>query len=175
MDARPNVLNKILPCSKRMPVHYYRTSGSYHEQNLVLGSKLDPDTDESVQYQCVIPRDFKNGSDFTIIAVWCPVIANNTGSNKVWRALPSYNYARLNGAIGAKIEAAELNFTIPDGEPAFTVRKSGIITIPNLEVGDVLGLKIARRATHADDTYAGNLWLVSTIVGMYTADKIGVT
>lgn len=174
MDARPNVLNKILPCYKRIFVRFTTSTSGGFTYNLINARALDPDTDELVSYMVTIPHDIKYGSDVLLIADGCPLMTNNTGADKKVRLVATYNYARNGEVIGAVKSGDITLITIPDGEAIYTMHKNGVLAIAGLRAGDFLAMRITRDADHTDDDYAGDWGIFQTSLLQYEIDKIGV-
>lgn len=175
MDARPNVLNKILPCSKRIPFEYITATAGHSSMERLHGRALDPNSDENVEYDLIVPRDIKAGSDLIIMLTVAPLTANNTGSDKKIKLHCSYSVGSVGQVATSPVTTATTLVTIPDGMAANTLMKVTPATIAGLVAGDVLGLRVVRDADHGDDTYTGELWISYIAMAVYNADKIGVT
>lgn len=175
MDSRPNVIRKILPCSKRTPLLIDSTSGVTDDTGLFRCYGLPPAVEQHSSYSIGIRPDFKAGSDFTVIGYVAPTIANDTGSDKKVRIIPTYQVARIGSVLGTTITGDVILITIPDGTPAYTVQEISFITIPNLVINDLVGIVITRDATHADDDFAGQLLVPRLISGIYESGQIGIT
>lgn len=174
MDARPNVLNKILPCSKRIPLTFRMCSGDTVILNIFRGYCLDDSSDEYFEIQGVIPLDFKTGSDFSFVVSFANVTANETGSAKVVRMTMIYCVMRNGIPVMANVVPEPVLITIPDNTPAETVQEVTLLAISDLLVSDTISIRFTRDADHTDDTLTGDLWLPHLTEGLYIADKIGV-
>lgn len=174
MDARPNVLNKILPCTKRIMFSYRSGSAPAYDVYLVYGRSMDDSSDENIAVVCQIPQDYIAGSAFHIIIGYCILTANPAGADKKVRIVTEYNYGRSGIVVSGTLNLTPILVTIPDGELRWMIRWISLGTIPNMLVGDWLSVRLTRDADHVDDTYVGDFMVLLPIVGQYITDKIGV-
>lgn len=174
MDARPNVLNKILPCYKIIPMLFRTTTGGVGNINELLGYVFDPDVDENSYYSTVIPNDMKAGSDVVLVLDGCPMAGNVSGSDKKVRISTAYNYGRLGQVVGTAQAGTPVLITIPDEQVAYTMHKIEVVTISDLAANDYLSIKVNRDADHVDDTYTGDWFFAHSWALRYIRDNIGV-
>jgi len=174
MDARPNVLNKILPCYKRINLCFQTSGGEGSLLYGIYGRQLDDSSDEYSAFTIVVPHNIKTGSSALIIIDGAPWVTNNTGEDKKVRIVPQYNCARNGVLLGAMTTGAAVLITVPNNEVRYTIHKTGVLAIPDLQAADVLGIKLTRDADHADDTYVGDWWLSNSGMLQYIIDKIGI-
>lgn len=175
MDAKPNVLNKILSAVVRRPIFFRACNGTSTDTNDIFGYELPHDSTKYIMFMAVVPRDFKAGSDWELIFNWGGDAANETGSDKSCVIIPRYNTWREGEVIGSPTTLDAIELVIPDGEAANTLHKSTILTIADLQAGDLISMYIRRDGGAGGDTYTGNLFIALPALGKYTADKIGVT
>lgn len=174
MDARPNPINKILPCTKTVPIEIFSASGASAGAYQLNGYSLDPDSDEDVFLNGQLPYDMKVGSDIKVILNGCPKVTNSSGVEKKVRLYSQYSFGRDGVKCTGTIEGDGVLIAIPNGELAYTIHKTELITISDLQAGDILGFRAIRDADHTDDTYTSDWFVTLPVVLEYTADKIGV-
>lgn len=174
MDARPNVLNKILPCYKRLPLVFSYSNGTRTDYSGIVGYALPPDTQKYIQWGGIVPNNIIAGSDIDIMLHGWPSAANESGSDKGVVLLIQYSYTRNGVLIGTLVSMPVVEITVPDGEAAYTIHETVITPVANMVKGDELFITIHRRATLAEDTYTGN-WLMGFSPTLKCpVDKIGL-
>lgn len=175
MDARPNVINKILPCTKRKKFNFVSTTGSNVDANGVIGCGLDDTANEYVSLVYFIPKDFKSGSDIKVIIKCCGIVNNPVGADKYVRLTVKYNFGCAGTTIGILLTGDDIMVTIADGELKWSLQEVVTITIPDLQIDDTIGVVLTRYASHAEDNYVGDFMICRPVIAEYTANKIGVT
>lgn len=173
MDARPNVLNKILPCYKRVNLHFSYSNGTRTDYSGVVGYALPPDVQKYIQWGGAVHNNLVAGSDIDIILHGWPNAANESGSAKVVVLLVQYSYTRGGVLIGTMVSMPVVEITVPNGQAAYTIHTNIITPVSNMVKNDQILITIHRRATLAEDTYTGN-WLMGVSPTLkYPVDKIG--
>lgn len=174
MDARPNVLNKILPCTKNMSIEYIYAQGTVYRTLGFNLHRLDASNAEYVDYSGIIPNDIKAGSDIIFKLLSMPYQTNDTGAAKTACAIPYYSSVRVGQVIVSLTVGNTVSITIPDNETAFTVHYDDVLTFPNLLAGDMFHVRLYRHATNELDTYPYDYCFNAVIMARYITDKIGV-
>lgn len=173
MFAKPNVLNKILPCYKQLNMDYRHSSGAYIDIRHVIGYKLDPDANEYLALSSNILNDFKVGSDVKIIMNGSPIVNIPGEADLYVYFTPFYNYGRDGDVWGADVAGEGVSIKLDAGELKDTIHRTEVIRIPNLQVGDFLCVILIRKGDDDIDTYTDDWLLTCPAILQYEVDKIG--
>lgn len=174
MDARPNVLNKILPCTKIFPLYSNRYTGAVWSGGGLVGWKLDDSGAEYVMYHGIVPYDMKAGSNLTFRVDCTHMTQNDSGSTKHTKINTKYDFGRAGSRFTGMTTGTVTLIPVADGVLIYTLQQIDIQIISGVVAGDAIGLELKRDGTHADDTLVGDFWLAIPLKCIYTADKIGV-
>lgn len=173
MEASPNVLNKILPCLRLIPLHFnYSTAGRVNSHTR-LGWQFDAATDEKMYMWAMIPKWIKAGADVVVKIRGWPQNTNDTGADKVVCLTSRYNIIGKSGVAPDQSNGDIIQITIPDGEPAFTIHCTDLLTVSGLTVDDFLGITVIRDADNPLDTWATDWFILEAIYLEIIGDKIG--
>ena len=173
MDANINALNKILPCTKILPLDFRYGSDTQTNIGCIYARYFQQTTDKMSEYAGIIPFDFLAGSDVDLYIKWFAWTDQSTGSDKAVIARVEHNKGRDGVIFGADTEVNDIVITVPDGELRREMHTRKLITISGLVKGDHFGMRLHRDADDAADTYDSN-WAVALPPWLeYPADKIG--
>lgn len=174
MDARPNVLNKILPCTQEFALVMLYGQGTIWRAYGFNVHRLDPTSAEHVIYNGIVPNNIKEGSDVIIQLKSLPYAINDSGVDKGVAVLPHYGSVRKGQAMPALTVGDIIDITIPDDEAAYTLHYDDVMAFHNLQAGDMLGVKLYREPTDGFDDYPDDYCFYDILNARYIADKVGV-
>lgn len=174
MDARPNVLNKILPCLKTRDIPLTHSNAVLGAIEQIKGYLFEAATPKNAFYSTHIPNDIKTGSDVEIIMLGCIATTNDSGVDKYVRLGRGWSYMRAGIVIPDYIDEDGILVTIPNGELMKTVHSVSLLTISGLQANDLLGMRFERDADHVEDDYADYWFVGMSCILQYTMDKIGI-
>lgn len=175
MDARPNVLNKILPCTSFFVMYSHRFAGSVWSGGGLVGQKMDDSSDEYVQYHGIVPYNIKAGSDIIAQLDCCNMSENASGTTKHARVYCQYQFGSAGKFFSGMLVGDAVLIPVLDSSGIYVLKQVDVITISGVVGGDCIGIKVNRDADHADDTLVGDFWFAQPLRVKYTKDKIGIT
>lgn len=173
MDAKPNVLNKILPCNRIIPLTYFTTSGALYSSGNLLGTAFSATSLNKLYMECELPKWIKLGADAILKSRGFPPSANNTGSDKAVRLYMQYTITGKTGLAGSSIQTDPFEITIPDNEQAKTLHVTELLTLSTFCPDDIFCINIIRDAAHENDTWTDTWIMLRGIYFEILCDKIG--
>lgn len=121
-------------------------------------------TDRYVQLQMKVPDDFVSFTSLKV--VW---IATPASGNMYWKVM--CYYAARGEAFDTHSDIPAYGTAASGGANVINVQEpANALTLANLAIGDYIGMKIQRDASHADDTLDAIVYIVG-ILFTYIAEQ----
>jgi len=173
MDARPNVLNKILPCTKYLDMKLHAATAASHTGFNIFGHNFVHTASKKTYEFCVIPNNIIAGSDGVFKIRGCNETLNDTGSDKIVRLYGVYVIIKKTSIGVTGVTCDPILTTIANGNARQTFHDIDLFTVPNLQPDDIINCLVYRDPTHTDDTWESGYIVCAGKYLEITVDKIG--